>query len=302
MGRLLLNLSLFDFPRGGGLLVESFSPEYPRFLGSFSAFYPLYHRREVLAPAHVIVPGADFLPPGWGWSPGEIAREILRARRGPRWPEAENWRRVEQMRPPALVIPGCWEDCVLVDIQRAYESILRRWGVRQVDPLRFFSKSLAWEIPKPYWTGPGEKHVLRILPAIGLGGRILFQEGPGKVAWRKSLGRDCRPWGTVMVVLAGVAEAARRLGARYWNVDGGIIPIAGLGELRDFCAGAGLVLREKARGTAEVKCLGAYRVGGWVSGHFSRVRITRAVEPDSELWEWSLGVISRECVAWRKEE
>lgn len=276
-----------EIPSGGGRLVKRFADVFPRVKGTFSSYYP-GRGREVLWDTHVAIGPA---PEGWGWSPAGVARRIVFDRRG-RWPDKWVEEKILQMPMPSYAIPGAWDgEWVLVDIQRAFETILKRWGVRLVSPLRYFSAIPAWVMPEVFWCGPGEKWVLRVLPAVARGGWRRLELSESKMIRVPLPPLDSRPWGTVATVLWGIAWRAWTLGAVYWNTDGGILPVSAEREFAEWLGELGLSLHYRARGEVEVRGIGAYRVGGLVTGHFDRIQRPRCYLPDLELGPWASKVL-----------
>jgi hypothetical protein len=267
--------------------VGAFSESYPAIRGVYGQYLLVHKKGEVLEDVAVAVGG-------WYYSPSALARAIVRARRG-RWPESDIQREIEALTPPMYALPGFWGDCVLVDIRRAYASILERWGVREMRPLRYFSRTPAWVPPARYWSGAGEDLVLRVLPSVARSGRMRVWWAKDKIEERERWCLDPRPWGVVTTVLAGVAEiAGQDFRCVYWNVDGGILPTRKADDFLRFVRALGLDARVQAVGETVVLGIGAYKVGKKLSIPYRR-GVRGAVRlGGGEFAAWAVSVVSRE--------
>jgi hypothetical protein len=270
--------------------VDSFSECYPAVRGVYGQYLMALRRGEVLEDVAVAVEDCYY-------SPSALARAIARSRRG-RWPESDIQKEIEDLAVPMYALPGVWGNCALVDIRRAYASILERLGVREMRPLRYFSRTPAWAPPTRYWRGAGEDLVLRVLPSVARSGKMRVFWTRDKVEERARWCIDPRPWGTVTTVLSGIAEIARReFGCIYWNVDGGILPTAVVDDFLAFIRALGLDARVVASGEAVVLGIGAYRVGGKMSIPFRR-RVRAAVRPGGgDFSDWAALVVERELAS-----
>lgn len=270
--------------------VSRFSECYPTVRGVYGQYLLAIRKGEVLEDVAVSVED-------WYYSPSALARAIVRARRG-RWPESDVQREIEDLAPPMYALPGFWGDCELVDIRRAYASILDRWGVREMRPLRYFSRTPAWVPPARYWSGAGADLVLRTLPSVARSGRMRIWWTRDRVEERERWCLDPRPWGTVTTVLTGIAEIARRdFRCTYWNVDGGIIPAQLVDSFLHFIRALGLDARIRARGEAVVLGVGAYRVGKRLSIPYQR-GVRGAIRlGGGEFAEWAALAVSREVAS-----
>ena len=267
--------------------VSVFSESYPTIRGVYGQYLLMLQRGEVLEDVAIAV--GD-----WYYSPTALARAIVRARRG-RWPEEAVQKEIEDLSPPAFALPGVWGECVLIDIRRAYASILERWGVRETRPMRYFSQTPAWGLLAQYWHGPGEDLVLRVLPSVARSGRMRVWWARDRVEERERWCLDPRPWGTVTTVLAGIAEIARReYRCIYWNTDGGILPVDKSKSFLGFIRTLGLDARILARGATTVVGIGVYRVGEKMSIPYRR-KVRGAVRlGGGGFAEWAAFVVGRE--------
>jgi hypothetical protein len=184
-----------------------------------------------------------------------------------------------------------------VDIRRAYASILERWGVREMRPLRYFSRTPAWMPPARYWSGAGEDLVLRILPSVARSGKMRVWWARDRIEERERWCLDPRPWGTVITVLSGIARVAQKdFGCIYWNVDGGIIPAQRANDFLHFIRALGLDARVQAQGETMVLGIGAYRVGKKASIPYRR-GVRGAIRwGESEFASWAASVVERALV------
>jgi len=270
--------------------VDAFSELYPTVRGIYGQYLLALRKGEVLEDVAVRVDDC------W-YSPSALARAIVRSRRG-RWPESDIQKEIEALAVPMYALPGFWGNCALLDIRRAFASILERWGVREVRPLRYFSLTPAWTPPARYWSGAGEDLVLRILPSVARSGKMRVFWGRDKIEEKERWCIDPRPWGTVVAVLAGIAEVARRdYHCIYWNVDGGILPTAVVDDILRFIRALGLDARVKAQGETVVLGIGAYRVGGKMSIPFRRGVRAVVRQGGGEFAEWAAAIVSRELAS-----
>jgi hypothetical protein len=270
--------------------VSTFSDDYPAVRGVYGQFLLAHRKGEVLEDVAITV--GD-----WYYSPSALARAIVRARRG-RWPDSDVQREIEDLIPPVYALPGCWGDCALVDIRRAYASILERWGVREMRPLRYFSRTPAWMPPARYWSGAGEDLVLRVLPSVARSGKMRVWWARDRIEERERWCLDPRPWGVVVTVLSGIAELARRdFGCVYWNVDGGILPAEHVDDFLRLIRALGLDARVQAQGETMVLGIGAYRVGGKASIPYQR-GVRGAIRVGGGAFaQWAALVVSREVAS-----
>ncbi len=283
----LFSLESWRYPRVKVEVADFFPQEVPVVLGQISRYY-------IARATRVVRRGFELWNDGLPDSPAVIARRFILAHRG-HYPQSHVAEKIEAMSPPLHAIPTRHEHIVMVDLRRAYESILLRFGVREMKPLSYFSLyPLYFPPPSP---GGGSEQARKLfyhcLPTVGRSGttRVLTEEGV-KLYKRQAI--DPRPWGVVMTVLNALGWLAVRLGAVHVFVDSYAFPHEVPREFADFVRELGLELRLVAEGEGEIKGCGAYRVGEKISGHYSRVRGGKAlIFDDEELGEWALGVAMR---------
>lgn len=269
-------------------LVDNFSPEFPRTVGTFGRYFPSSRRREVLQDFAIRPPS-----PLADWdSPTHLARRVV-SRARDAYPNAEHWRLMESFPLPIFCFP--WQgDAIHLDLSAAYFSILRSFGIRNVCPFRFFSLSPAYSLPplpSPA-AGSGWKWFWTVLPGVCRAGHGLLEVAPDEFRRYPRRGVDPRPWVTVASVLYSLASLATRLGAVYVFVDSAIFPLTTpYSELTDLATAWGLTYRTKAAGHTIVRAPGAYSINSVSSGHFHRV--SPSYHPlDPELAAWALASVA----------
>ena len=157
-----------------------------------------------------------------------------------------------QASPPLLVKPGYIEDAVYIDLSSAYPSLYKLcgWGV-EYERGKFYvpDQPLLYPYPQQWKAGrsfvvTGSRHVGK--STIVNNGSVftrVFQNpysNPQMVAF---------VWDALSMI-ARFAEYAT--GAKYWNMDGGIMPVKGSEIFTGFLDMLGLEYKIKARGQSTI--------------------------------------------------
>lgn len=273
------------YPRAKVIPVLRWGTDLPRALGSVAQFVYPTQTREILS-------GWELYNDGIPDAPTALARRYITVHRG-KYPHPQQTGAIESMRPPIYCKPGAgW--FVMIDIRRAYESVLRRWGIREVWPRRFFSRVPVYFPPEVPGEGKEEavKLFYRAFPSVGRSG-VISVKWPDGIRRYHRAPLDARPWGTVQVVLSGLAYLAIQLGARYVYVDSFIFPESVPREFIEFARDIGIEFRKEAEGLGYILSAGAYVVGRKMSGHYPRRSSPRAREFNADLGKWSFEVLTK---------
>ena len=189
-----------------------------------------------------------------------FTRKFLKTfpRRKIRQAEYHNYRLA---RPPLYIQPAILEDAIYLDIKQAYPSIYkylgwmtdyirgRYWGVGNPMPYPY---PMAWKAGRSYVvTGARHRQFGRYI-------------NKGQVMVKPYASQFSNPplVAGVYDVLSMVARFAQyALKAKYWNVDGGILPAKAEEILIPFLQSIGLEGRVKHRGKAYILSSGYWKIG-----------------------------------------
>jgi hypothetical protein len=177
----------------------------------------------------------------------------------------------EEIRPPAFAIPSFYAGAYM-DIRAAYWSIYRRvtWDCE-------YSPGAYLALGRQYLAGfPFPANKLARNCVVGIAASQHYVEWAGGRA--RPIRRRGGLWnpnltGFTWAVLGAVAWRMYDWGARYWNLDGAIVPWQRLEFAREWCAERGLEIRAKSRtGFCDIRSLGSYNCPGARTRGFSRAR------------------------------
>ena len=195
-------------------------------------------------------------------------------------------------RPPQYCHPGEGAgDWFYVDIVAAYLSVYSRltWDIEYLRG-QFFSNNtdkLVWPFPREWKTGrsyvvtgclPGTRRIVQ-------SGRIVERafrnpyENPSLV---------CAVWD---ILSAFGWYAVHEYGARYWNLDGGVLPERTADRFVDLLLSLGLDARVKYKGKPTVKNLGHWQIGEHHTKLYtadSNAHKIDAIPMDRTLADWVL--------------
>lgn len=234
--------------------------KYPANLGMFAwSSQPI--RVRWLAKPHAKNFGGGFV------TPGDIARDYLAIKYPDRRVRCttSQYRACVQTRKiaPIYAAPGSFADAVYVDIRSAYWQIVRSvgWDV-SYNPSRWLgAQSSMTDFPYVY-----EKMARNCLVSVGLSGRIRVWTGSEtKMLIKKNRFINLVLWRLVADVLNGVAADMVKIGARYVNTDGYILPARNLDQALAVGAEWGLDLAVKHTGDAIIRGVGSYQIGDYQS-------------------------------------
>jgi len=230
--------------------IELLASNKPAFLGVYTVSQQ--PSRWLLADAAVSLFG-------WEQSPTELARDYLLAK-FPKTPRRK-FAQVDACagrKPPLLAVPGCYPDCVYVDIVSAYWSITRiaGWNV-DYWPDRWLAQGADMDDFPLAANKTARNYLVSVTRADGvdmfIGGKLVHK--PGNALRNASL------YALVMDVLTGIALEARTLGAVYINTDGYIVREQDAQALMQVIEDWGLRARVKHAGDAVVVGAGSYSIG-----------------------------------------
>lgn len=179
-------------------------------------------------------------------------------------------RATEDIRPPQYATPSFYAG-VYLDLKSAYWSVFRHltWDC-EFAPGGYLALGKQWLADFPY---AGDKLARNSVVGCAASRQILL--------WNNGLARPRRRrgglWnpnlcGYVWAVLGAVAWRCWDLGARYWNLDGAIVPWRYAEAAKMWSEEHGLNLREKSQyGFAHIKAVGAYSMPGKQTRGFARI-------------------------------
>jgi hypothetical protein len=178
------------------------------------------------------------------------------------------------LQPPLYVEPGetRGEDWGYWDIKAAYPSIYKRlrWGDEYVPGL--WARKSPAERPLNDFPLMGHKLARNAVIGIARGGRSSYYKEGRLVKQIIMYGfRNMHLIAAIMHIMHDIAAHAVRLGCRYWNTDGGILPTAAGEDLAGYGRDTwGLTIREKHKGRAVIQAPGDYRIGQKKTGTNAR--------------------------------
>lgn len=179
-------------------------------------------------------------------------------KRGFNKPQLKGW---SQSRPPLYCKPGVIEDAVYIDIIKSYPSIYKivGWGVEYlrdsylaVDSPLLYPYPLEWKV--------GYSYV--VTGAIPVGWRTFVKSGRAiSVKNYNENSNPCLVSATYDILGMLGRAAAYSFGARYWNIDGGIMPARSAEPFLEFCKKIGLGAGIKSAGRAVIVSAGYWKCG-----------------------------------------
>lgn len=183
-------------------------------------------------------------------------------------------------RPPVFLKPGIIEDAVYIDIRTAYPSIYKNIGW-MTDYVRgkYWGSGETLNYPYPMTWKAGRSYVISGSRHNQFG-RYIYN---GQVKTKKYFSPYSNPplVAGVYDVLSCCARFSQyALQAKYWNVDGGIMPEKATDIFLSFLQSIGLEGRIKYRGYAVIMSTGYWKVGDKETINFSHNLKSRAIGGD----------------------